>query len=197
MLPVSKSFWAQAAPSSDAHPRAQTQTQTQTHTSMLSWPNKRCLICRASFKLRERAIYRVPTTMETQYPSHISKASSERKRGRGRERGGGRGGAHRKQATSFLPSSMSASPILFNVLASNSTCVLLVCFTTCRTSEKTEQLIRHSLIRHSWHEREPDSFSHVPPAPCIHDCLRSLLPPPPRSCRAARDLRDRGGRGVA
>ena len=86
MLPVSKSFWAQAAPWSDAHPRAQTQTQTQTHTSMLSWPNKRCLICRASFKLRERAIYRVPTTMETQYPSQISKARSERERGRGRER---------------------------------------------------------------------------------------------------------------
>ena len=136
MLPVSKSFWAQAAPWSDAHPRAQTQTQTQTHTSMLSWPNKRCLICRASFKLRERAIYRVPTTMETQYPSQISKARSERKRGRGRERerARGRGGGHRKQATSFLPSSISASPILFNVLASNSTCVLLVSFTTCRTS---------------------------------------------------------------
>ena len=39
------------------------------------------MICRASFKLRERAIYRVPTTMETQYPSQISKVRSERKEG--------------------------------------------------------------------------------------------------------------------
>ena len=43
MLPVPKSFWAQAAPSSDAHPRAQTQTQTQTHTHTHTHTPQCCL----------------------------------------------------------------------------------------------------------------------------------------------------------